>query len=76
MLFFSGNGLVENNVLIVVGLDGRPTGEGYATFEGPSADIRGAIAKDRQMLGNRYVELFLSNKEELDRRKLTGTLMI
>jgi heterogeneous nuclear ribonucleoprotein F/H len=66
----------ESNVLIVVGLDGRPSGEAYATFEGASADIRGALAKDRQMLGNRYVELFLSNKEELDRRKLTGTLMI
>ncbi|KAK3234828.1 hypothetical protein CYMTET_54935 [Cymbomonas tetramitiformis] len=76
VLFFQGNGLQESGVKIIMGMDGRPTGEAYAVFEGAGVDIRGALAKDRQMLGNRYVELFLSSKDELDRRQLSGTMMI
>lgn len=45
VLFFSGQGLQESGVSIVVGMDGRPTGEAYAQFEGPNCDIRGALSK-------------------------------
>jgi len=76
VLFFAGCGCVESGVSIVVGLDGRPTGEAYVAVEGPNADIRQALSKDRQMVGNRYVELFFSSKDEKDRRQQTGTVMI
>ena len=76
VLFFAGCGCQEAGVSIVMGLDGRPAGEAYVTFEGPGADIRAALAKDRMMLGNRYVELFFSSKDEKDRRIMTGTIMI
>lgn len=76
VVFFHGFGLEETGVKIVMGFDGRPSGEAYAIFEGPNADVRGALSKDRQILGSRYVELFLVSKDELDRRALTGTIMV
>eukprot|EP00238_Polyblepharides_amylifera_P001653 CAMPEP_0196573988 /NCGR_PEP_ID=MMETSP1081-20130531/3791_1 /TAXON_ID=36882 /ORGANISM="Pyramimonas amylifera, Strain CCMP720" /LENGTH=468 /DNA_ID=CAMNT_0041891871 /DNA_START=96 /DNA_END=1501 /DNA_ORIENTATION=+ len=74
VVFFQGFGLVEENVRVVHGRDGRPTGEAYAIFEGAGADVRGALAKHRMMLGSRYVELFPSSKEELNQVFLAGSM--
>lgn len=61
---------------VVYGRDSRPTGEAYAIFEGPGADVRGALSKHRMMLGSRYVELFPSTKEELDQFTMSGAIIM
>ena len=44
--------------------DGRPTGSAFVELSSP-ADAENAMAKDKAMMGSRYVELFHSCKEEL-----------
>ncbi|KAK9825489.1 hypothetical protein WJX74_001008 [Apatococcus lobatus] len=77
--FFHGCGgaMDEQKVKLVMGLDGRPTGEAYVEISGPGAKYRLALAKDRQLMPNssRYVEIFTSNREEVDRRLLTGVML-
>ena len=45
---------------------GRPSGIAYVEFASP-ADAVQALVKDRQMMGQRYVEVFASNREEAAR---------
>lgn len=52
------------SVHLVLAYDGRPTGSAFAQFSGP-ADAENAMAKDKAMMGSRYVELFHSCQEEL-----------
>ena len=68
----------EDKVKLVLGMDGRPTGEAYVEVSGPSAKLRLALAKDRQIMPNssRYVEIFTSTREEVERRALTGIMLI
>lgn len=40
----------DQDIRIVVGPDGRPTGEGYVEIKGPNANLRLALAKDRQIM--------------------------
>ncbi|KAK9824055.1 hypothetical protein WJX72_007388 [[Myrmecia] bisecta] len=77
--FFENCGAMsDEKVKLVVGADGRPTGEAYVEISGPNAKLPLALAKDRQMMPNssRYVEIFTSNKDEVDRRALTGVLIV
>ena len=39
----------EDKVRLVLGADGRPTGEAYVEISGPGARLRAALAKDRQV---------------------------
>ncbi|EFJ25570.1 hypothetical protein SELMODRAFT_413714 [Selaginella moellendorffii] len=64
--FFREFGLKEDSVQIVVHSDGRATGEAYVFFLGPG-DSKAAMNKDKMTLGNRYVELFPSSREEANR---------
>ena len=45
-------------VVFVSGADGRPNGEGWCTFVSPEEAQRAIYSKNRQHLGNRYVEIF------------------
>jgi hypothetical protein len=45
-------------------------------FEGAGADLKGALAKHRQILGSRYVELFPSSKDEMNQSLGAGVLML
>lgn len=45
---------------------GRPTGIALVEFSTP-ADAQTALAKDKQMMGTRYIEIFMSSKDELQR---------
>jgi hypothetical protein len=45
-------------------------------FEGPNADMRGALSKHRHMLGTRYVELFPSTKEEMQQVMYQGNMLM
>ncbi|GJP56281.1 hypothetical protein CLOM_g15350 [Closterium sp. NIES-68] len=64
--FFDGFPLSEASVHIVVGADGRSTGEAFAEFASP-ADAASAMGRDRSRMGTRYVELFASSREEAAR---------
>ncbi|GBG72220.1 hypothetical protein CBR_g11152 [Chara braunii] len=66
MNFFQEFALVEDNIHIVMHSDGRSTGEAYVDFSGPEA-AKAAMCKDRMTLGNRYIELFRSSREEATR---------
>ncbi|GBG72219.1 hypothetical protein CBR_g11151 [Chara braunii] len=77
MNFFQDFSLVEDNIHIVLHSDGRATGEAYVEFSGPEVS-KSAMCKDRMMLGNRYLELFPSSREEATRdatRDATRTKM-
>ena len=47
----------EQKVKLVMGLDGRPTGEAYVEISGPGAKYRLALAKDRQLMPVSYAAL-------------------
>lgn len=45
---------------------GRPTGVALVEFASPQ-ETQMALAKDKQMMGTRYIEVFLSSRDELQR---------
>jgi hypothetical protein len=45
---------------------GRPTGVALVEFAS-AADASTGLAKDKQMMGTRYIEVFPSSREELQR---------
>eukprot|EP00567_Pseudictyota_dubia_P005321 CAMPEP_0197433950 /NCGR_PEP_ID=MMETSP1175-20131217/1748_1 /TAXON_ID=1003142 /ORGANISM="Triceratium dubium, Strain CCMP147" /LENGTH=401 /DNA_ID=CAMNT_0042962497 /DNA_START=23 /DNA_END=1228 /DNA_ORIENTATION=+ len=61
--FFKGYNAVEESVCLTVRSDGRATGEGYVAFLSPD-DAKNAMTLHRNTMGSRYIELFISNKEE------------
>lgn len=64
--FFRDFKVVEGKVFIACRPDGKATGEAYVEFE--SADeAKEAMARDRKMIGSRYVELFPSTPDEARR---------
>lgn len=48
---------------IATGHDGRPNGMAFVEFESPEA-AGIALGKDRQLMGSRYIEIFISNEDE------------
>lgn len=63
MEFFKVYNPVEGSILLTVRSDGRATGEAYVAFSSPD-DSKKAMALHRSMMGSRYIELFISNKDE------------
>ena len=64
--FFSGYNPVPDSVVLTYRNDGRATGEAYVGFATPD-DSKRAMELHRRSMGNRYIELFISNKEEQGR---------
>jgi len=64
--FFKDYNPVEDSVIFTYRGDGRATGEGYIAFKNAS-DAKNAMALHRSTIGSRYIELFISNKEEHSR---------
>ncbi|KAG5175460.1 hypothetical protein JKP88DRAFT_203579 [Tribonema minus] len=64
MAFFQGCAVAEVN--FVARADGRVTGEAYVKFASRE-DARQGLRRDRDMIGNRYIELFTSSPEEMAR---------
>jgi len=64
--FFDGYEIVEDSIEFVVRADGRVTGESYVQFTSPDA-AKAAMARDRNVIGSRYVELFISTPDEYQR---------
>lgn len=64
--FFYGYNPILESIVLTYRSDGRATGECYIGFETPE-DAERAMALHRRSMGNRYIELFISNKEEQSR---------
>ena len=61
--FFRDHKPIESSILLTYHVDGRATGEGYVAFDNVP-DAQAAMALHRSSIGNRYIELFISNKDE------------
>lgn len=61
--FFESHSPVLDSIVLTYRSDGRATGEAYVGFESPEAS-KSAMELHRKSMGNRYIELFLSNAEE------------
>lgn len=64
--FFQGHKIIPETIVMTYRGDGRATGEGYVGFETPD-DSKAAMALHRNTIGTRYIELFISNKDEHSR---------
>ena len=56
--FFRGFSFHPELIQIGLGADGRPNGEALCTFVSPEEAQRAIYARNRQHMGNRYVEMF------------------
>ncbi|XP_073695474.1 G-rich sequence factor 1 [Garra rufa] len=62
--FFSGLEIVEDGVTIVLDRKGRSSGDAFVQFATKEmAEL--ALKKDREVIGNRYIEIFPSRKSEI-----------
>jgi heterogeneous nuclear ribonucleoprotein F/H len=61
--FFEGYNAIPESVVLVYRNDGRATGEAYVGFSSPE-DSKRAMELHRRTMGSRYIELFISNKDE------------
>ncbi|KAG5189765.1 hypothetical protein JKP88DRAFT_262098 [Tribonema minus] len=59
--FFHGYGVEDSEVFIVMGRDGRPTGDAFVIFK-DETDAKSALNLDKEKLGGRWVDLFPSTK--------------
>lgn len=62
-MFFEDYNTVSDSIVLTYRSDGRATGEAYVQFE-TADDSKRAMDLHRKMMGQRYIELFLSNREE------------
>jgi len=65
-VFFEGYNPIQDSIVLTYRNDGRATGEGYVQFETPD-DAKSAMVLHRKSMGSRYIELFISNKDEHSR---------
>ena len=61
--FFKQYNPVVDSITLTYRSDGRATGEGYVAFHSPD-EAQKAMSLHKSTLGSRYIELFISNKEE------------
>ena len=64
--FFIGYNPIQESVVLTYRNDGRATGEAYIGFASPE-DAKSAMELHRRTMGSRYIELFISNKDEQGR---------
>lgn len=64
--FFREYNPVPESIVLTYRNDGRATGEAYVGFTS-AEDSRRAMELHRRMIGSRYIELFISNKDEQGR---------
>jgi heterogeneous nuclear ribonucleoprotein F/H len=64
--FFMSYNAVQESIVLTYRNDGRATGEAYIGFATPE-DAKNAMELHRRSMGSRYIELFISNKEEQGR---------
>ncbi|XP_077087604.1 G-rich sequence factor 1 [Siphateles boraxobius] len=62
--FFSGLDIVEDGITIVLNRKGRNSGDAFVQFVTKEMAEK-ALKRDRDVIGNRYVEIFPSRKSEI-----------
>ncbi|XP_056125994.1 G-rich sequence factor 1 [Rhinichthys klamathensis goyatoka] len=62
--FFSGLDIVKDGVTIVLNRKGRNSGDAFVEFVTKEMAEK-ALKRDRDVIGNRYIEIFLSRKSEI-----------
>lgn len=70
--FFKEYNPIPDSILLTYRVDGRSTGEAYVAFENPD-NAKEAMSLHRSTIGSRYIELFISNKEEHARNVTRST---
>ncbi|KAI7812926.1 G-rich sequence factor 1 [Triplophysa rosa] len=69
--FFSGLQIVEDGVTIILNRKGRNSGDAFVQFA--TKEMAGkAIERDREVMGNRYIEIFPSRKSEIQAQNGRG----
>lgn len=63
--FFENLKLIRNGIFIVIGPDGRQTGDAFAEFD-DTETVKEALKRNKEKIGTRYIELFRSSREALD----------
>ncbi|XP_076586195.1 G-rich sequence factor 1 [Chaetodon auriga] len=66
--FFSGLDIVENGITIITDHAGRNTGKAFVQFHSQKAADE-ALLRDREIIGNRYIEVFPSRRDEIHSRR-------
>lgn len=70
--FFSGLDIMDKGIIIVTDRRGRNSGEAFVQFCSQEAADE-ALSRDREMIGNRYIEVFPSGRDEiLSSRRISG----
>lgn len=59
LAFFDGYACVRDSLFLGTDGRGRPSGEGWLTFETPDEALRCARERNRQYMGSRYLEISL-----------------
>ncbi|CAM9479790.1 unnamed protein product [Discosporangium mesarthrocarpum] len=72
--FFGDINVKQSNIFIVTRPDGRASGEAFVLFDS-EADAERAMRKDKEKLGDRWVDLFATNKGTLYQRVGVGVMM-
>lgn len=62
--FFSGLDIVENGITVVTDNKGRNSGEAFVQFSSQEAADE-ALQRDREIIGNRYIEVFASRSDQI-----------
>ncbi|XP_031161127.1 G-rich sequence factor 1 [Sander lucioperca] len=62
--FFSGLDIVENGITVVTDRKGRNSGEAFVQFSSQEAADE-ALQRDREVIGNRYIEVFPSRSDQI-----------
>ncbi|XP_047447244.1 G-rich sequence factor 1 isoform X3 [Mugil cephalus] len=62
--FFSGLNIAENGITIVTDFKGRNSGNAFVQFASQE-DADKALLKDRENMGNRYIEVFPSRRDDI-----------
>lgn len=62
--FFSGLDIAENGITVVLDRKGRNSGEAFVQFSSQEAADE-ALQRDRQVIGNRYIEVFPSRRDQI-----------
>ncbi|MED6252052.1 hypothetical protein ATANTOWER_006323 [Ataeniobius toweri] len=62
--FFSDLNIAENGITIITNSRGKNSGEAYVQFSSQEEADK-ALQKDRELIGHRYIEVFPSNRDNI-----------
>merc|ERR1719309_1606652 len=69
--FFDGLDITNNGILLTTNYQGRATGEAFVQFANRD-HVEEALKKNKESIGHRYIEVFLSSMAEAFRNQGPG----